>query len=238
MYAHVDRKGISAAERDRITGLLKELGATVLGENEIRKRWSLTGDFCPLKVNAPVMGDGKPATITDELVKALGDCRCIQSGEEQPSACHRLVKLETNDELLALCMRFNRVGTVGLVSGLPLAYRTGKGGGKPVILWAVYGDDTIVGKLAAGLLELLAGRGTLEFDRETSVLTLVESKFDPSRAGELGIKPGPDYSILAGGKPVKVGGRTVFPDDVLIEVKTEVVLRYFSGVVESLLCEK
>ncbi len=42
-------------------------------------------------------------------------------------------------------------------------------------------------------------------------------RFDPSRAAELGVEPGPQFGLLQRGEPVEAGGRVVQPDEVMGE---------------------
>jgi ribonuclease Z len=42
-------------------------------------------------------------------------------------------------------------------------------------------------------------------------------RFDPARAAELGVEPGPQFGLLQRGEPVAAGGRTVQPDEVMGE---------------------
>jgi D-aminoacyl-tRNA deacylase len=47
-------------------------------------------------------------------------------------------------------------------------------------------------------------------EREYLIITKV--RFDPHKARELGIPPGPSYRELAGGRPVAIDGRTITPE--------------------------
>jgi ribonuclease Z len=42
-------------------------------------------------------------------------------------------------------------------------------------------------------------------------------RFDPARAVELGVEPGPQFGLLQRGEPVEAGGRSVRPDEVMGE---------------------
>jgi ribonuclease Z len=42
-------------------------------------------------------------------------------------------------------------------------------------------------------------------------------RFDPARAAELGVEPGPQFGVLQKGEPVEAGGRTVQPGEVMGE---------------------
>src|SRR5438552_267009 len=44
-------------------------------------------------------------------------------------------------------------------------------------------------------------------------------RFDPSRAVELGVEPGPQFGLLQRGQPVEADGRTVQPEDVMGEAR-------------------
>jgi ribonuclease Z len=90
----------------------------------------------------------------------------------------------------------------------------------------------IYGKLTYDLrfVELLSN-DAVEFDRyrigayavehgtEALGYALVEEdrpgRFDPARAAELGVEPGPQFGLLQRGTPVEAGGRTVRPEDVM-----------------------
>jgi ribonuclease Z len=44
-------------------------------------------------------------------------------------------------------------------------------------------------------------------------------RFDPARAAELGVEPGPQFGLLQSGAPVEAGGRTVQPGEVMGEAR-------------------
>ncbi len=47
---------------------------------------------------------------------------------------------------------------------------------------------------------------------ESDCLIITRVRFDPVKARELGVPPGPSYKELAGGRPVVADGRTITPD--------------------------
>jgi hypothetical protein len=52
-------------------------------------------------------------------------------------------------------------------------------------------------------------------------LIIEERKFDPKKAEELGLKPGPEFSLLQKGFDVKIGENIIKPDDV-VKIKKKV----------------
>jgi D-aminoacyl-tRNA deacylase len=57
---------------------------------------------------------------------------------------------------------------------------------------------------------------------EEDYLIITKVRFDPAKARELGIPPGPSYRELAGGRPVVIDGRTVTPEMVSSRSETRV----------------
>jgi len=228
-YAHLDRKGISAAQRDRLAGLLAKCGAVVLGENEIRRRWPSVEGFCPLKVSNPVMPGGLRAEVAAELVRALEGCACGKFGAGGTlNECPGMEEFDVDDELISLCLRLNRADTMAMISRLAVAYSVRTGEKRVFRFWKARGDDVTVRRLVDGLFSILTARGEVRFDRMTSTLTVTERKFDPARARNAGIPPGPLYSRLAAGETAEIDGRTVYAEEVLVDVTTEVRLKYFA----------
>jgi D-aminoacyl-tRNA deacylase len=93
-----------------------------------------------------------------------------------------------------------------------LAYATEEGGtlaAGPIAVADARDYRTVV----EGLAGVLESKYDAVEVRESAVFARREA-FDPDRARELGVEPGPDFGRLAEGEPVDVDGEAIEPDDV------------------------
>lgn len=98
------------------------------------------------------------------------------------------------------------------VAAEAIAYETGESGNRVAGRLAVP-DAGAWRRIESALVGLLRER----FDTvtvEAGEIVVAERAFDPERARELGVEPGPAFGQLAAGEPVTVDGREVTPESV------------------------
>jgi ribonuclease Z len=177
-----------------------------------------------------------PASL---LVRRGGDRLLIDCGEGTQRQLLRSIGLPDIEHIFLTHFHADHfLGLPGMLKTFTLRGRTapldvhGPRGLRTLMsdLRRIYGklsyDVRLVEMAPNGAVELDGYRvGAYEVRHGTEALgyALVEDdrpgRFDPSRAVELGLEPGPQFGLLQRGRSVEANGRTVRPDDVMGEAR-------------------
>jgi D-aminoacyl-tRNA deacylase len=195
----------SGAERALFDGEHPDLAAVVdaLGYDVVTETWVRAVDGVDMDLVTDLEADLSP--VDDGL--RFGDPAREYAGD------HGTVGLP--DDLLGAARAVDRDRTRAAVESHLLAFETEEGASVAAGRGAVASSEAmeaLVGDLV-GLLSEKYDRVERDGDR----VVAHERGLDPERARELGVPAGPKFGQLAGGTAVEVDGRTVEPDDVLVD---------------------
>ena len=192
--AYIDRKALDRPAFDRLTGMLEALAIPRLSESEIAAIGHLPWDtYCTIRKMAGAVSPGARCYI-----HAL-------RGDGVPE----LVRI--NPELLAETARSDEPGLLKDLDALPVVHLSTQDNRllPEFITWPEYSPE-IIHALNTLCVKIIRSKEITATERDFLIITKI--RFNPQKARELGVMPGPSYRELAGGRPVEHDGRTITPD--------------------------
>jgi len=192
--AYIDRKALDRPAFDRLTGLLEALAIPRLSESEIVAIGHLSWDtYCTIRKMAGAVSPGARCYI-----HAL-------RGDGVPEL------VQINPDLLAETVRTDEPGLLKDLDALPVVHLSTQDNRllPEFITWPEYSPE-IIHALNTLCVKIIRSKEITATERDYLIITKI--RFDPAKARELGVKPGPSYRELAGGRPVEHDGRTITPD--------------------------
>jgi D-aminoacyl-tRNA deacylase len=192
--AYIDRKSLSRSELERLTGILEALEIPRLSESEIAAMGILAWDtYRTIRKMAEAVSPG---------------ARCYIHALEGTGTP---VLVQANPVIIAETVKSDEPGFIKMLDNLPLVHlSTHDNSLLPEFI--TYTDHTpeIIHALNTLCVKIIRSKEITATEREYLIITKV--RFDPQKARELGVVPGPSYRELAGGRPVTTDGRTITPE--------------------------
>jgi D-aminoacyl-tRNA deacylase len=192
--AYIDRKALSREVLDRVTGMLDALQIPRLSESEIHSLGHLPWDmYCRIREMAEAVSPGARCYI-----HAL-------EGRGTP------VLVQANPVILAETAKSDEPGLIKDLDSLPLVHLSTHDN-RLLPEFITYTDHfpEIINDLNTLCVKIIRSKEITATERDNLIITKV--RFDPAKARELGVVPGPSYRELAGGRPVTTDGRTITPE--------------------------
>ena len=192
--AYIDRKALDRPAFDRLTGLLEALAIPRLSESEIIAIGHLSWDtYCSIRKMAGAVSPGARCYI-----HAL-------RGDGVPEL------VQINPDLLAETVRTDEPGLLKDLDALPVVHLSTQDNRllPEFITWPEYSPE-IIHALNTLCVKIIRSKEITATERDYLIITKI--RFDPAKARELGVMPGPSYRELAGGRPVEHDGRMITPD--------------------------
>ena len=192
--AYIDRKALDRPALDRISGMLDVLAIPRLSESEIAAIGHLPWDtYCTIRKMAGAVSPGARCYI-----HAL-------RGDGVPE----LVRI--HPELLAETVKTDEPGLLKELDFLPVIHVSTQDNRllPEFITWPEYSPE-IIHALNTLCVKIIRSKEITATERDYLIITKI--RFNPLKARELGVMPGPSYKELAGGRPVVVDGRTITPE--------------------------
>ncbi|MEF8773593.1 MAG: D-aminoacyl-tRNA deacylase [Halobacteriales archaeon] len=160
--------------------------------------------------------DGVPLDLVGDVEDTIGTVDDgLRFGDAVDVAPPDVTTVDLPDDLLAAALAADGDRTREAVAGALVAYDTEEGGTRPqgrAVVRSPADVTVLVDRLAS---VLATDYETVEVREDAVVAT--ESAFDPDRAREYGVEPGPAFGRLAEGETVEVDGELVRPADVTAE---------------------
>ena len=192
--AYIDRKALDRDVLTRITGMLDALRIPRLSESEIHSLGHLPWEIYALvRTMAETVSPGARCYI-----HAL-------EGSGTP------VPVQANPVLLAETVKSDEPGFIKMLDSLPLVHlSTPDNSLLPQFITYAHHSPEIINDLNTWCVKIIRSKEITATERDNLIITKV--RFDPHKARELGIPPGPSYRELAGGRPVTNDDRTITPE--------------------------
>jgi D-aminoacyl-tRNA deacylase len=200
--AYIDRKALDREVLNRLSGMLEALQIPRLSESEITALGHLSWDtYCAIRKMAGVVSPGSRCYI-----HAL-------------SRAGTPVLVRANPVLLAETVKTDEPGLLKNLTNLPVVHlSTHDNRLLPEFITYTEHSAQIINDLNTLCVKIIRSKEITATERDYLIITKV--RFDPKKARELGVMPGPSYKELAGGRPVVVDQRTITPD--LVSSRSEV----------------
>jgi D-aminoacyl-tRNA deacylase len=192
--AYIDRKSLSRPELERLTGILDALEFPRLSESEIAAMGTLEWDtYRTIRKMAEAVSPGTRCYI--HALEGTGTPELIQ----------------VNPVLLAETVKSDEPGFIKLLGSLPLVHlSTHDNCLLPEFITYTHHSPKIINDLNTLCVKIIRSKEITVTERDNLIITKV--RFDPHKARELGVLPGPSYRELAGGRPVITDDRTITPE--------------------------
>ena len=200
--AYIDRKALDREGLNRLTGMLEALQIPRLSESEIAALGHLPWDtYCTIRKMAGAVSPG---------------ARCYIHALRGPGTP---VLVQANPVLLAETAKTDEPGLLKMLDAQPVVHlSTHDNRLLPEFITYSEHSSEIINALNTLCVKIIRSKEITATERDYLIITKV--RFDPAKARELGVLPGPSYKELAGGRPVAVDGRTITPD--MVSSRSEV----------------
>ena len=200
--AYIDRKALNKGELKRLAGMLDSLSVLRLSESEITSLGHLSWDtYCAIRKMAEAVSPGSRC-----FIHALAG-----SGT--------LVLVRANPVLLAETAKTNEPDLLKNLGNLPVVHlSTHDNRLLPEFITYTEHSSEIINALNTLCVIIIRREEITATEKDCLIITKV--RFDPQKARELGVPPGPSYRDLAGGRTVEVDGRTITPE--MVSFRSEI----------------
>lgn len=218
-FAYLDRKSMPARERDRIQGLLQELGYTVLREGDIRELRGLGWElFLDVRRMAEELCPGGRFRINGSLRSTAASA--LQAGQEE-----RIRAAVVNEQLLQEVASVDREALYRTLEEFAPVYLEKENG---TVSGHILGFGEKVRIMTQDIIneciKILKEHYEVKYIPEENLIYIVTEKFSPEMAKGLGVGPGPLYGKLANKETVIVNGNVIGPEMVHVRKIKEIPL--------------
>jgi D-aminoacyl-tRNA deacylase len=191
--AYIDRKAISREDLNRLTAMLETLAVPRLSESEIIAMGHLSwGTYRAVREMAEQVSAGARCYIHD------------LSGEGTLS----LVRV--NPLLIAETAKADEPGLIKDLDKLPVVHlSTHNNRLLPEFITYENHLPEIINDLNTLCVKIIRSKEITATERDYLIIT--KERFDPHKARELGVEPGPSFRHLTAGQAVEVNGRVITP---------------------------
>jgi D-aminoacyl-tRNA deacylase len=192
--AYIDRKALDREVFNRLTGMLEALQIPRLSESEIAALGHIPWDTY--------------RAIRKMAAAVLPSARCFihdLKGAGVP------VLVRTNPVLLAETVKSDEPGLLKMLDILPVVHLSTQDNRLlPEFITFTQHSPEIINDLNTLCVKIIRSKEITATEKDNLIIRKV--RFDPQKARELGVAPGPSYRELAGGRPVETDGRIVTPE--------------------------
>jgi len=192
--AYIDRKALGREDLNNLSSLLKGLSILRLSESEI-------------------MALGRLSWTTYRDIRAMAgqvsaDARCyIHDLKGEGTLC--IVRI--NPVLLSETIKAGEADLIQDLEKLPLVHLSTQNNQiLPDFITYESHSPLIINDLNTLCVKIIRNKEITATEKDTLIIQKV--KFDPHKARELGVPPGPSFKRLADGQDVRINGRVITPD--------------------------
>jgi len=194
--AYIDRKALDRESLIRITGMLDAMGIPRLSESEILSIRHLSWETY---------------RGVRELARQISpDNRCfIHNLRGEGTLCH----VRVDPVLLGEAGKSDEPGLIKNLDNLPVVHLSTQDNRLlPAFITFEHYSSELIHDLNTLCVKIIRNKEITATEKDHLIITRV--RFDPKKARELGVPPGPYYKQLSAGQAIEINGRVVQPDKV------------------------
>ena len=202
--AYIDRKAIDREVFNTLSVMLDQLGIQRLSESEISALGHLSWDtYQSVRAMAERVSPGARCYIHD----LRGD--------------GALSLIRVNPVLLAETAKSDEPGLIKDLDGLPVVHLSTRDNRLlPDFITYEGHSSQIINDLNTLCVKIIRSKEITATESDHLIITKV--RFDPKKAHEMGVPPGPAYKQLASGQSVDINGRVITPAMVSLRSETDI----------------
>ncbi|WP_373838280.1 D-aminoacyl-tRNA deacylase [Methanospirillum sp.] len=208
---YIDGKSMSGKEERMIASFAGQYNVPVIGQGDLMKMKNLSfSDYMTISTMASSLVEGSSTVIHNiKFVK-------------------NLVAVSIPGGLIDEVMKVASEEFFSALMSMPVIHLTGRGKAcHPVFITDAAFSPRITDELIHLCVTLLKDRYTCFF--EGDFLIIKKIRFDPNKAKQLNIPPGPLYSELMAGNPVRSGDSMIYPEMVMTETEKRICVPQREG---------
>ncbi|MCK9579796.1 MAG: D-tyrosyl-tRNA(Tyr) deacylase [Methanoregula sp.] len=193
--AYIDRKALNREDLNRLLSILDELSIPTLSGSEILAMGSLSWE--------------RYRAVRELAETITQNARCYVHG--LPECSGPLAIIRANPDLIAETAKSDEPGLISDLANLPVVHvSTQNNRLLPDFITNEQDSSEIINDLNTLCVKIIRSKQITATENDHLVITKV--RFDPEKARNFGIQPGPAYKQLAAGRQVEVDGRIITPD--------------------------
>ena len=202
--AYIDRKAIDREVFDSLSVMLDQLAIPRLSESEISAMGHLSWD-------------------TYQAVRAMAEgvspgARCYIHALKGDGA---LSLIRANPVLIAETAKSDEPELIKDLNGLPVVHLSTRDNRLlPDFITYEEHSSQIINDLNTLCVKIIRNKEITATERDHLIITKV--RFDPQKARETGVPPGPAYKQLASGQSIEINGRVITPAMVSLRSETDI----------------
>jgi D-aminoacyl-tRNA deacylase len=192
--AYIDRKALDREGLFRITGMLEALGIPRLSESEILSMGHLSWDTY--------------RGVREMAGQILAGARCfIHNLQGDGTLC----SVRVDPGLLGETVKSDEPGLIKNLGSLPVVHLSTQDNRllPEFITYERYSSE-LIHDLNTLCVKIIRNKEITATEKDHLIISRV--RFDPHKARELGVPPGPYYKHLSAGQAIEINGRVIQPD--------------------------
>jgi len=202
--AYIDRKALDREGFDRLSGMLDQLAIPRLSESEISALGHLSWNtYRAVRAMAEEVCPGARCYIHD--LRGEGTLSLIRA----------------NPVLLAETAKSDEPGLIKNLDNLPVVHLSTRDNRLlPEFITFSEHSSGIINDLNTLCVKIIRNKEITVTESDHLIITKV--RFDPRKAHEMGVPPGPAYKKLAAGQSIEINGQEITPAMVSLHSKTDI----------------
>jgi len=193
--AYIDRKALDREDLNRLVSLLDGISLPRLSESEITAIGNLSWE--------------RYLAVREMAESVIPGARCYVHGlEDAPGP---LAIIRVNPSLIAETAKSDEPGLISDLDNLPVVHLSTQNNRLLADFITNQKDSPqIINDLNTLCVKIIRNKEITATEKDHLIISKV--RFDPHKARNLGVSPGPCYQQLASGQPITIDGREITPD--------------------------
>jgi D-aminoacyl-tRNA deacylase len=202
--AYIDRKALDRDALDHLSGMLDQLSIPRLSESEISAMGHLSWEtYQSVRAMAEAVLPGARCYIHD--IKGDGSLSLIRA----------------NPVLIAETAKSDEPGLIKDLDNLPVVHLSTRDNRLlPDFITYEEHSSQIINDLNTLCVKIIRNKEITATESDHLIITKV--RFDPQKAREMGVPPGPAYKKLAAGQSIEINGQVITPSMVSLRSETDI----------------